>query len=97
MRFSPRLHSVLVDHVQHIDVDRMSIAEAWRSTCCEAERLELTRPGYHAVRLVVCVERERRAARRQVLLEVLSEPWRYPGPDVLGLAERVAATRRQPR
>ena len=88
------MHERLVEHVLRADVERRSIAEIWRSTRVEAGRLGLSPPGYHSVLHLVRAERQRRAARRDFLLDLLGEAWAYPGPDVLDLARRAAATRR---
>ena len=64
MRFSlspnePRLHALVVA----LDRDDVPIAETWRAVGEAAWELGLPRPGYHAVRNLVRVERRRRAAR----------------------------------
>ncbi len=94
MRFSPRLHEALVDHVVHADVERLPIAETWRSTRARAAELGLTAPGYHAVRHLVLSERERRAAARELVADAAGDLWAYPGPDVVGLIERSRPLRR---
>jgi hypothetical protein len=95
VRFSPRVHDLLVEHARRERVDRMSVAEVWRSVREEAWRLGLTPPSYHAVLPIVNAERARRAARRQLALEAVDQLWRYPGPDVVELSQRAAALRRR--
>ena len=75
MRFSlspnePRLHALVVA----LDRADVPIAETWRAVGEAAWELGLPRPGYHAVRKLVRVERRRRAARtatRAAALDVL--------------------------
>jgi hypothetical protein len=65
----PRLHALVVA----LDRDDAPIAATWRAVGEAAWELGLPRPGYHAVRELVRVERRRRAARtvtRAAALEV---------------------------
>jgi hypothetical protein len=94
VQFSPRVHERLVEHVAHADVDRLSIAEVWRSTRAHAWRCGLAPPGYHTVRVLVQAERERRAALRSVVVDAIDELWAYPGPGVTRLVDQARATRR---
>jgi hypothetical protein len=94
MKFAPRLDRRLVERVQHADVERLSIADVWRLAGVEAGRLGLSRPGYHSILRLVLAERERRAARREAIVEALDELWAYTGTDVAKLARRLAETRR---
>ncbi|MGZ8688160.1 MAG: hypothetical protein ACXWZP_07005 [Gaiellaceae bacterium] len=95
MKFSPQLHDRLVHAVRSMDVERMSIADAWRLAGGEAERLGLCRPGYHSVLARVLDERERRIARREAILGAVDELWAFTGPDISGLIDRLSETRRQ--
>ena len=57
-----------------LDRDDVSMAATWRAVGEAAWELGLSRPGYHAVRELVRVERLRRAARtatRAAALDVL--------------------------
>ena len=81
--------------VRHADVERVSIADVWRSVGCTAQQLGLCRPGYHAIRALVLMERERRAARREALADALAELWSYTGTDYEKLATRLARTARR--
>lgn len=94
MWFSPRLDRRLVEVVFEADVERLSIAETWRLVGERAERLALCRPGYHSVRQLVLRERERRAERRDAIVDAVEELWSYTGTDYETLARRLAATRR---
>ncbi len=75
MRFAfsardPRVHALVVA----LDRDDVSIAATWRAVGEAAWELGLSRPGYHAVRGLVRVERLRRAAStatRAAALDVL--------------------------
>jgi hypothetical protein len=95
VRFAPRVHELLVDHARRADVDRLSVADVWRSVRDEAWLLGLTPPSYHAVLPLVRDERARRAARRQLAMDAVDELWRYPAPDVVDLALRASALRRE--
>jgi len=55
----PRVHALVVA----LDRDDVSMAATWRAVGEAAWELGLSRPGYHAVRDLVRVERHRRAAR----------------------------------
>jgi len=64
MRFAlpandPRVHALVVA----LDRDDATIAATWRAVGEAAWELGLRRPGYHAIRDLVRVERRRRAAR----------------------------------
>ncbi len=74
-------------------VEHMSGADAWRLAGDEAERLGLSRPGYHSILALVLVERERRRVRREALLDAVDELWAYTGPDLLKLIDRLDTTR----
>ena len=75
MRFAlspsdPRIHALVVA----LDRDDVPVAATWRAVGEAAWELGLSRPGYHAVRDLVRVERLRRAARtatRAAALDVL--------------------------
>ena len=90
MRFSPRLHPFLIEHIWTLDDGRRTAAEIWRSVGREAERVGLAGPGYHSVRTVVRVERERRAARNEALLIALTEATSRV-PDGLRVIDHLAA------
>lgn len=67
MRFTlspsdPRVHALVVV----LDRDDVSMAATWRAVGEAAWELGLRRPGYHAVRDLVRIERRRRAARTEV-------------------------------
>ncbi len=67
MRFAlspgdPRVHALVVA----LDREEVPIAATWRAVGEAAWELGLRRPGYHAVRTLVLVERRRRAARTAV-------------------------------
>jgi hypothetical protein len=66
----PRVHALVVA----LDRDDVSIAATWRAVGDAAWEMGLSRPGYHAVRELVRVERLRRTARtatRAAALDVL--------------------------
>jgi hypothetical protein len=66
----PRIHALVVG----LDRDDVSMAATWRAVGEAAEELGLSRPGYHAIRHLVRIERLRRAARtetRAAALDVL--------------------------
>lgn len=70
-RNDPRIHALVVA----LDRDDVPIAATWRAVGDAAWELGLRRPGYHAVRDLVRVERLRRAARtatRAAALDVLA-------------------------
>ena len=70
-RNDPRIHALVVA----LDRDDAPVAETWRAVGEAAWELGLRRPGYHAVRDLVRVERLRRAARtatRAAALDVLA-------------------------
>jgi hypothetical protein len=90
MRFSPRVHPFLIEHIRDIDDGRQTVAEIWRDVGREAGRVGLVSPGYHTVRNVVCAERERRAARNEALLIALTEATSRV-PDVLRVIDHLAA------
>lgn len=56
-RLSPRLLTV----VRRADDGRRPVAEVWRAVGAAAERLDVPRPSYECVRLVVMAERRRRS------------------------------------
>lgn len=95
MEFSPRVDRRLVAAVWGADVERLSIADVWRFVGASADRLELCRPSYHAVRLLVIDERERRADRRAAIADAVEELWSFTGTDYEALATRLARTRRR--
>lgn len=69
-RRDPRIHALVVA----LDREDVSIAATWRAVGEAASDLGLMRPGYHAVRELVRIERLRRAARtatRAAALNVL--------------------------
>ncbi len=80
MRFSPRLHSYLIECIWAFDDGHRPLAEIWRDVAREAGKVGLPGPGYHTVRRVAREERERRAARTEALLVAVSELPRY-APD----------------
>ena len=61
-RKDPRIHALVVA----LDRDDVPVAATWRAVGEAAWELGLRRPGYHAVRDLVRVERLRRAARTAV-------------------------------
>jgi len=70
-RNDPRIHALVVA----LDRDDVPVAATWRAVGDAAWELGLRRPGYHAVRDLVRVERLRRAARtatRRAALDVLT-------------------------
>lgn len=70
-RNDPRIHALVVA----LDRDNVPVAATWRAVGEAAWELGLRRPGYHAVRDLVRVERLRRAARtatRTAALDVLT-------------------------
>ena len=75
MRFAlsgsdPRIHALVVG----LDRDGVSMAATWRAVGEAAWELGMSRPGYHAIRHLVRIERLRRAARtatRAAALNVL--------------------------
>lgn len=70
-RNDPRIHALVVA----LDRDDVPVAATWRAVGEAAWELGLRRPGYHAVRDLVRVERLRRAARtatRRAALDVLT-------------------------
>ena len=97
MRFSPRLHPYLIEQIWAIDDGRRAVAEIWRAVTREAEKAGLAAPGYHSVRNVVIVERQRRAARTEALLIAVSEVPRY-APDGFRIVDALATVHaRRPR
>ena len=61
-RNDPRIHALVVA----LDREDEPVAATWRAVGDAAWKLGLRRPGYHAVRELVRVERLRRAARTAV-------------------------------
>ena len=98
MRFSPRLHPLLVQELWQLDDGRVPVAELWRAVSRFAWTLGLASPGYHAVRTVVRAERERRAAQREALLIALEESFQW-APSLFRITDHLAAAydlRRRP-
>lgn len=93
MRFSPRVHPFLIEHIWALDDGHRTAAEIWRGVGREAERVGLAGPGYHSVRAVVRAERERRAARNEALLIALAEATSRV-PDGLRVIDHLAAANR---
>ena len=94
MKFSPRLDHRLVETVQAMDVERLSIAAVWRLAGATAAELGLCRPGYHSVLRITLEERERRAARREAISDAVSELWSYTGTDYETVVRRLVSARR---
>jgi hypothetical protein len=61
---APRLSPRLVEAIRRADDGKLPIAELWREAYLAAERLELQRPSYEAVRLVVHAHRRFRRLNR---------------------------------
>ena len=76
-----------------MDVEHLSIAEAWRAAGDVAVKLGVPRPGYHSVLRIVLDERDRRACRREAIVEALDEAWSLTGTDYEKLVTRLARTR----
>src|SRR5262245_55009736 len=98
MRFSPRLHPLLVHELWRLDDGHRPFPELWREVSRFAWKLGLSSPGYHAVRTVVRAERERRAAQREALLIALEESFEWI-PNLFRIADHLAAAydyRRRP-
>ena len=96
MHFSPRLHEFLLRRAWAHDDGCLSIAEIWRRVRRDAEELGLVTPGYHTIRRIVGVERERRAAQREALLTAVEEAFRW-APDPLRILDHLAAAARRQR
>ena len=95
MRFSPRLDPLVVATVRRMDVDRVSIAEAWRAAGDLASQLGVARPGYHSVLKIVLAERNRRAQQREAIVEAVDEMWSHTGMDYEKLVGRLAEAKRR--
>ena len=89
MRFAPHLHPVLVQEIRRLDDGHVAIAELWRAVSRFAWKIRLTSPGYHAVRIVVRAERERRAAQREALLIALEESFQWM-PSLFRITDHLA-------
>ena len=98
MRFAARIPPHLVEHARRADDERKPIAEIWRQVGREADVVGLERPGYHAIRELVHLERERRAAQRALLIALdESFAWMEDGLRILEhLAAAYALRRRAP-
>jgi hypothetical protein len=70
---SPRLDARLRAAAAELDDPSEPIAETWRKVCRKAEELELPRPGYDTIRIVVRDHRRRRAEIRELLDPVVSD------------------------
>jgi hypothetical protein len=70
---SPRLDTRLVAAAVALDDPSESMAETWRRVGLVAERLDLTRPGYDAIREIVRMSRRRRAEVRRSLAPVVTD------------------------
>ena len=90
VRFSPRLHPFLIEHIWALDDGRRTAAEIWRAVGEEAGRVGLAGPCYHSVRAIVRAERERRAARNEALGIAVSEATSRV-PDGLRVIDHLAA------
>jgi hypothetical protein len=88
---------VLVAALDEADVP---FAETWRAVGEAAERLGLSRPGYHLVRILVRAERLRRRARTEVRQAALGVVGAIGSPlalDVKIAAEKLAEARAKQR
>jgi len=68
-RLDPRLRSAAVN----LDDASSPIAETWRKVGLRAEELDLPRPGYDTVRLIVRDHRRRHAEVRRLLEPVVGD------------------------
>ena len=96
MTFSPRVHEILVARVWEHDDGRLPMAEIWRRLRKDAVRFGLHCPGYHTIRAIVKLERERKAAQREALLIAVEEAFEW-SPDVLRILDHLAAAARRHR
>lgn len=96
MRFAPRMHPFILERIWAVDDGQRTVAGIWRDVGREATRVDLARPGYHSVRVVVRAERERREARNEAILIALEEATRW-APDGLRVTDHVAAAARLSR
>ena len=94
MDFSPRIDDRLAQAARRAHVEQDSIADIWRSVGRTAEQLGLCRPGYHSIRGLVVRERQRRAERREAIVDAIWELWSYTGTDYEKLVTRLAGTTR---
>ena len=86
--------------VATLDDGDIPFAETWRRVGEAADRLGLTRPGYHLVRILVRAERLRRRARtevRQAALGVLGAVGSPLAIDVKMAAEKLLEARARER
>ena len=93
MKFSPRVHELLIARAWAHDDGRLAFAEISRRVRRDAERLGLFAPGYHTIRTIVRAERERRAAQREALLIAAEEALRW-APDLFRILDHLAAAGR---
>jgi hypothetical protein len=93
MRFSPRVHSYILNRIWAHDDGRRAMAEIWRRVGRDAGEVGLAAPGYHSVRAVVRAERARRAAQREALLIALEETISWV-PDGFRILDHLAAAAR---
>jgi hypothetical protein len=70
---SPRLDERLRTAAVAFDDSSWPIAETWRRVGRAAEELELPRPGYDTIRLIVRDHRRRRAEVRRLLEPVVGD------------------------
>lgn len=92
---SPRLDPRLRAAAHALDEPHQAVAETWRIVGAVAEELNLPRPGYDTIRLIVRRHRRRRAEIRELLDPVLGDlaqgrlsPW-----DVERILEAAAVAR----
>ena len=81
-----------------LDDPAESIAETWRRVGAVAESLDLTRPGYDAIRHIVRRNRWRRAEMRRALAPVVSDllQGRFSPYDVERIVEAITLARADP-
>jgi hypothetical protein len=92
---SPRVDPRLVEAARGLDDPAESMAETWRQVCLVAERMNLTRPGYDSIRIVVRNHRRRREEVRRLLTPVVVDflRGRMSAWDVEQAAEAAAIVR----
>jgi hypothetical protein len=73
LRSAPRISPRLVAAVDRLDDRRLPIAEVARRVCREAERLDLPRPSYQQIRVLVHESRALHAGPSTA--QMLTEVW----------------------